>query len=310
MSVPKRHHYLPQFYLRGFREDQGLWVYDRERDDFRRRNPEKFGFEKGYYALLDEEGTQDYREVEKRLTVIESAAATVIKKIDDSIQLTLADKFALSLFAALLKVRTPAFERWLNEVGDAVAKKMMEAEIQSPEDVQQRLEMWGKDDPNDPGQAEQIYEGLRRAEYQVKASPNARIDQMLKMTREIGKAFTLMPWTLARSSTSASFVTSDNPLVVIHPDGIPDSPEGWPEGSNPYWFFGTGIAEPGAEVILPLNRRTYLIMGNEQHSGRGIHFEDDDVHRCNSIIAQHYERFLIAKDEALLRQVTGDARAP
>jgi hypothetical protein len=35
MKLPRRHHYLPQMYLRGFADaDELVWVYDRKEDKY------------------------------------------------------------------------------------------------------------------------------------------------------------------------------------------------------------------------------------------------------------------------------------
>lgn len=146
MSVPKRHHFLPEFYLKGFCTAGELWVYDLERNEYNKRRPERVGIRKGFYTIEDQHGNKDHAEVEKRLSVIENDAALVIRQLDVGGRLKLVEKYALSLFAALLKFRTPAFERQMKEISSAVANREMRKLAPSLEAVQQRLKQLGYND--------------------------------------------------------------------------------------------------------------------------------------------------------------------
>ena len=209
----------------------------------------------------------------------------------------------LSVFAALLKCRTPAFEKWLNDVGDAAAKRIMRDAVPNPEAIQRRLEMWGQNDPGDTDQAQRLYERIKREEWRFKASANMRVDQMLRLTRQFGRELTLMPWTIARAPSDTSYITTDNPMVVHTVNRMPNPPADWPTDSNPYSLFGEGILATEAEILLPLSQHSCLIIGMEQYNGRYIEFKKADTCRVNNIIATHYDRFLIARDEALRRRV-------
>ena len=60
MSQPKRHHFLPQAYLRRFADDRGdLWVLDRKQGIVRRQSPEVTGAERELYTLEDDCGERD-----------------------------------------------------------------------------------------------------------------------------------------------------------------------------------------------------------------------------------------------------------
>ena len=76
-SVPKRHHFLPKFYLEGFARDGSLWLYDRHRRQFRPGTPGKTAVIGHYYALETESGERDYS-VEEFLSLVEGRAKEVI----------------------------------------------------------------------------------------------------------------------------------------------------------------------------------------------------------------------------------------
>lgn len=58
MSNPKRHHYLPAFYLDGFCRDGVLCVFDRERHEYRIQQPKDTAVQGYYYAVTDNDGNR------------------------------------------------------------------------------------------------------------------------------------------------------------------------------------------------------------------------------------------------------------
>ncbi len=73
MTVPKNHHLLPEFYLRGFcnqilheAEDHKsnasrcrVWIYDRTQDQWRERGVKNVAVEKHFYSADTPEGGRD-----------------------------------------------------------------------------------------------------------------------------------------------------------------------------------------------------------------------------------------------------------
>jgi hypothetical protein len=57
---PKRHHFLPEFYLNGFARDGLLWLYDRGRKQYRRQTPHNTAIIGHYYTFENEKGEKDY----------------------------------------------------------------------------------------------------------------------------------------------------------------------------------------------------------------------------------------------------------
>lgn len=86
MSHRRRHHFLPQFYLRGFvdpRTPPGhapfVWLRDLATGDVRKRSPKNVAVESGYYAL-DTHSGPDYDSVEAELSEMESDAAMALRR--------------------------------------------------------------------------------------------------------------------------------------------------------------------------------------------------------------------------------------
>lgn len=72
MTNSKRHHYLPECYLKGFCDDGMIWVYNREINQYKPQTPHDTAVEGQRYAFIDIDGKNN-RSIENNL----------LAKIDD-----------------------------------------------------------------------------------------------------------------------------------------------------------------------------------------------------------------------------------
>ena len=77
----KRHHYVPQFYLRYFASDAGqktptFWVYDKAGGEPRQQPPVNTAVEGHFYSFETEEGRDD--RIEEALARLEAAAKPIL----------------------------------------------------------------------------------------------------------------------------------------------------------------------------------------------------------------------------------------
>lgn len=110
---PKKHHCLPQFYLRGFANDNGVFtIYDKELKIFRKSKPEHEFYEK-HRNTVDIRGEKSLI-VESMYSHLESILAPVIvavknsKHTDSVLNADLVVK--LKFFAEVLRWRNPALD--------------------------------------------------------------------------------------------------------------------------------------------------------------------------------------------------------
>lgn len=89
MTTHIRHHYLPQFYLKGFKDScfyksgngNCIWVYDKDAESMFNSNIKDVACEKHYFSTSDKDGNRDSQTLEKLLGKMESEAAPVISKL-------------------------------------------------------------------------------------------------------------------------------------------------------------------------------------------------------------------------------------
>src|ERR1041384_1076630 len=106
MSNPKRHHYLPQFYLEGFTRNGMLCVFDREKNEYRNQRPKDTAVIRHLYTWTDESGEKHY-DLEQMLSLVEGRAKLVIQAIEKGANPSPLQRCHLAWFLALLACRVP-----------------------------------------------------------------------------------------------------------------------------------------------------------------------------------------------------------
>lgn len=124
MPGEKRHHYVPQLLLKRFCVDGLQWVFDRETDTLRQQQPKDTAVEKHLYSRPTADGKPD-TSLEEFLSYIESKAAGPLEKLGRRAELSLEERFYLSLFLGLLCLRGPDFEAAIREITDKGGKAML-----------------------------------------------------------------------------------------------------------------------------------------------------------------------------------------
>jgi len=158
-SEPKLHHYVPQFLLRRFANDQEqVLTIDRKTKDSFPQSISKAAARTGFYKILNDDGSTDNR-VEEALGKIESRAATASAKLVDEGIFPLGDedRDAIAAFTALQYVRTPSVRDHMSQVSDASFKAalatdkgrasmraVLEAtgDYETPEEIEVELNFW------------------------------------------------------------------------------------------------------------------------------------------------------------------------
>jgi len=175
MSVPKGHHVLPaKAHLDGFATDGFLCVFDRVNKTFLRLTPRSATVRNHYYSFVDAAGNKDTTVENPILSGIEGAAIPVIRKLEDHQPISADDRMVLSLFTACMFLRTPAFERIHNRIGDELHRFHNRFIFSSPERVQRMLGALPEHARSaDLVTAEELCEFAQQGDYNVKFHRNA-----------------------------------------------------------------------------------------------------------------------------------------
>lgn len=163
MSKPKRHHYLPQFYLDRFSHNGRLVVFDELRSQLRVERPLNTAVRGHYYSLLDEAGAK-VEEVESDLARIEGRAKPVFQALSARQILSNEERYYLAVFLGFLACRTPAFERSINETNSGLAEVVLRKNLEQPN----AADLFG----TPPAELTAF---LDSGQFALEAHPNARI---------------------------------------------------------------------------------------------------------------------------------------
>lgn len=285
---PKRHHFLPEFYLRKFSRDGFLWVYDRKEDTYRRQQPKNTAVIGHYYATTGESGERDY-EVEKMLADFEGRAQPVIQTLESGQAITPEQRVDLAYYLAFQHTRTPRFEREIDEMADALHKIVIKEMVPTVEAAETVFDCKER---SDGIAAESMFKFIHEEQFTVQGCRNNTISLMLDQASRGSKDIALMDWVIVHAAKGCSFITTDSPIGYIVPEEFIQSGE-------PV----IGLGSDKITKLFPLGQKVALLIGKYGAGFGHFSFNRSQVREFNIAVAQEAERFLIGPDEALVRSI-------
>jgi len=298
MNISKRHHYLPQFYLKNFTGKDGLlWIFDRERNEYRQQSIKDTAVQVDYYTLLGQNGRK-HVEIENFFASLESITNPVIKKIERRRRISTEEKNVLAAFVSFLKVRVPDFEKTANELGEKMIKQISKIMFSSKETADTLIKKYEKEMGIDSGiTAEELIELTKKNKYRVKFNRTHSIQTMVNSGLALVPVFLSLKWLFLRAPKNTTYITSDNPFVLLPPKDYQLN-----------IIYGVGILTPGAKKVIPLTANTCLIMGDRGTITKGSIANKIIWRAINFYTAINSDRFLIARDRPLLEKIVKIAK--
>jgi len=248
------HHYVPQFYLKGFSKDNGkvIWRYDKHERNCLKTQVKNIAHETGFYS----------HEIEEYLAnTVEGPANDVIKKIRNRIVISTPDKLALSTYMTCMLKRVPRGKEQIKEFSPKIAKELRE-EVETISDSttteeNKRIVEYTREHKQEMLETIERYsrdlpKGIWLNHIPAEKSPDAV------------KAFSLMTWQFFLFDEYPAFLTSDNPVFYFTTFGIgnPQSEVSFPISSNvALWAsrridLKEGYVRVSPKEVKELNRRT------------------------------------------------------
>lgn len=165
----------------------------------------------------------------------------------------------------------------------------------SPEALRKDLRRFGHPEAEDPETVERIFRDIHSGTYKLPLTKNHMLQHMFDQSQKVAQVLLELDWTFAWAPADTSFVTSDDPVLLLDSDLKAASD-----------FFGeVGFASPNTMKVLPLKEDLCLLVGSRGHSISHCLLDRQTVRRLNLEQTKHYERWLIARDEALLERLVG-----
>ncbi len=255
MSEPRKHHFLPQFYLKGFSLDRrGIYLLDKKQGKFFGCQIKDVAAIRDYHQLDVEELTDLYI-LEKRLATVEDNQAKLIKSLISDGITDSKHRYGLLEFLSIMRMRVPAVKEHIANSYSSMIKE-----------VALRLQTSGKLPPPPPG----FEDKLKIENLNIEIANWKCLEKMFALgTNE--KTISLlakMRITLYRAPTKLNFVTSDQPVALYHPTLF----------NSPY---GAGPITPGVEITLPISSQLLLKLDHENGPDIEITATYEDVVEYN-----------------------------
>ncbi len=313
----KKHHYLPQCYIKGFTDSfDKVWVYNKEMKIFSEQG-ENGTFHIRYFYRVDfskykkisieqtkkirllfniDETTispiEEYPDmVEDLLSDTENQAALIIKKLVIGEKISKIERMNLSTFLAFMHTRTPIFRSRIEEFHKKDTNNTLRNIFANKESLENLLIKMQDDGYEKFIDTDSVIKFYQEERYKIVIPREMSVRDMLLVSSYIDDIFYNKTWIILRTSTS--FITSDSPTFLVH------------SNSKLSKDINMRIDDPDAKIFFPLSKELLLVM--ESTSAGPVIFEEkiDKVHtrKMNELIASHSGNYIIARDEALCRKM-------
>lgn len=290
-NIPRRHHFLPQSYLEGFTKDGKVWIYDRSKNEFRRQTPKNIAFVRDFYAFEDTSGAMDYG-LEKWFSTIEGKAKASIRDLEQKLEITPGARLHLAFYISLLMVRTPKFDREVQETADAMLKGIAKQAFQTVESAEIFARQYA-DRTGDSGvTGESLFRFVQDERFKVVTPRNNVLIAMLTLAERVTFDVAMMDWMVVHADPRTAFITSDEPIGYIVPQEF--LPTGEPV---------LGLGSQKVVKIVPLSQSIALLLGKFGGGFGHFGFHRERVRDANLRIAVECGQHVIGCDETLLRVI-------
>ncbi|PLC06026.1 hypothetical protein CY658_02965 [Variovorax sp. RO1] len=256
------HHYVPQYYLRGFAVSTSVWVYDKQRKAHFRTQVKSTGNERGMYSAELESFFSEK---------VEGPANEAISKARDRQGLDEKEREALARYLAFFWQRVPRGR-------DRAISKIPQVADEVETEIIDGLTLAATEQPDLSDQVSGLKKRVKEIIRRHRDQPSAdlwRGAMLLNKDPRIVEAVATMNWQFAVSDT-AQFLTCDNPV---------------------FFYENEGVGRPQSELSFPISSSVTLVASNCRKSPEGRFFRADAklVTNLNRRTAHNAQRFAFAQ---------------
>jgi hypothetical protein len=246
MTTPKKHHFLPQFYLRGFRiQPQAskfphIWMIRKAPYPKSISAPiGDTGCIADYHTLDKDPMNKDRSSLEKVFQKGEDEQARAIREVLECKCISPKNKAVLALFVSIMRCRVPSF------------KRSIEKSLQNTLRSTSRMMLRSGRCPPPPPEIVELMKEYGDDIFRFEISNWMLLFQMVTAGVKSNAPAILkrMSYSLIEATEGAEFVTCDSPVSLYVPKY---------EARKPY---GVGLLDKEVEVAIPLTRQ-FLLMAS------------------------------------------------
>ena len=270
MRDPKKHHFLPQFYLNNFKVNPQRTKYPRVFVTEKSIEPRSFAspiHDTGCirdYNTLDLEEARDRTSIEHVLSRVETIHSRVLSKLMSSCSIDTINRHDLSFLIALMYCRVPKFKRYVQNA----MKKSVEIEGQL-------MFKKGQLPPPPPELATELRKrGLTRFEDIVTIEINnwAALSTMYRCaaSRELRQPLSEMDIDVMSAPKDSFFITGDTPVAV----------------------YGGALYDKSVEVTFPVGPNLMILLSRNGKGDQGRDISVEELYEYNRRTVIMSDRYL------------------
>jgi len=289
MITPKKHHYLPQFYLERFKiiPQKGKYphIYRIEKSATPKATCitiKDTGCKRDYHTLDFANHDKDHESVESTLSKVESDQAHLLNTICDNMKISADQKLPLADLITTMRFTVPAFKRHIESSLKGIVKNTFKILMhrgrlpQPPKEIEDLIQKQGYDFLEVDIDNWKILEHIFQMAFQSENS------SLLKKMR----------YQLITTPKGQHFITGDSPVALYHPNY---------DSIKPY---GVGPAFKEIEVTFPVSNE--LLIRLVWHGEEGVlKAKKEDVQEFNrrTIIMADSQIFSSETSSELIKNV-------
>jgi hypothetical protein len=250
---PRKHHYVPSFYLAGFTEsgsdEDRLYVFDQCQIKKWPSTPRNAGYARDFYAVDLGPDVDPACFESGVLAGIECEFSRVVRESVEAERLpTGNDMDVMMNFVAFMAARTPRIRRLVGQVTDLVVKAKMRSLVATEEgwqDLRDCLRRTGIQ--NDDDEVEHLRQFILSGEYEVDLDRTSHVQKIVELVNAMLPLLAQRQWLLGIAAPGMpDFVCSDAPVSLAPTDRFESTDE--PHLANHHTL-----------LSMPLTRRVVLL---------------------------------------------------
>jgi hypothetical protein len=286
----RKHHYVPQCYLKGFvrhRDKPRLFVVDAKNRAAFRTAPANVAAERDFHRIDADGFSPDA--LENSLSGFEAEVSAALDRLvaARSIQ-DEPDRVLLFNLMALLAVKNPRHRENFRSVQEHIIKRVMDLATATPERWETQIRQ-AKASGHLAQNAEADYAKMRAffeaGKFSIKISPHRHLQIELKAFDKILPHIFHRKWILLRAPPKTTgFITSDHPLCLMWSD---------PEKRGGRRAPGLGLT--GTQIVFPVSNELAIVGAFEIREAEWD-VSDQLIAQINGAIIVGAERQIYARD--------------
>lgn len=245
----KRHHVIPQFYLKGFVNDSTgkIMVHDKINGNIYATNVLNCSVIQHYYSFEHEDGRRDDF-IEKYFSKIESEASPIFEQLKlGNYSLSDEHQDLLVFFISILMFRNPKHRQSFQEFQERAARTQTAILCSSRDLMESHIrQLESKEGKKIDVDIDKLMEfGRDQSRYNIEIHPNSSLKPMLEISLNIYNVMRKMNWIFAKANGECNFIAGDFPIGMVNPK----VPAGRP----------IGIGMQNTEVFFPISSQVCMI---------------------------------------------------